>query len=164
MRTSPLRRGWGVAAAGAASLLALPLTAQAVGPDPAVPDPAAPGPHGFVHVQYDLPQKVAVGVGTPSQTPTSTSTLLAMRLAGDISYPRYGRGPFPVIVFMHGNHETCSSAIGQQFGLLIEPGSAATYSDGKCTTGYATADSVFCIADSRSYLSSPYIDEPTPTP
>jgi len=148
-----------VAAAVAASLLALPLTAQAVGPDPAVPDPAAPGPYGFVHVQYDLPQKVAVGVGMPSQTPTSTSTLLAMRLAGDISYPRYGRGPFPVIVFMHGNHETCSSAIGQQFGLLIEPGSAATYSDGKCTTGYATADSVFGIDESRSYLGYDYIEE-----
>jgi hypothetical protein len=158
--TSSLRLcGYGLAGALVAGLLALPMSARAVGPDPSVPDPSAPGPDGFVHVQYDLPQKVVVGFGTPSQTPANTSTLLSMRLAGDISYPRHGRGPFPVIIFMHGNHETCSSAIGQQYGLLIEPGSAATYSDGKCTTGSATADSLFGIDESRSYLGYDYIEE-----
>lgn len=158
--TSSLRwRGCCLAAAFLAGVVALPMSARAVGPDPSVPDPSAPGPYGFVHVQYELPQKVVVGVGTPSQTPANTSTLLSMRLAGDISYPRYGRGPFPVIIFMHGNHETCSSAIGQQYGLVIEPGSAATYSDGKCTTGSARADSLFGIDESRSYLGYDYIEE-----
>lgn len=154
-----LRRGSGVAVALAA-VMALPSAAAAVGPDPAVPDPSAPGPYGFVHVQYDLPQQVEVGVGTPSQTPATTSTLLEMRLAGDISYPRYGRGPFPVIVFMHGNHETCDSAIGQQLGLVVDPGGdLATYDGGSCSTGSSTADSALSIDEARSYEGYDYIEE-----
>lgn len=148
------------AVVAAATAAAMPACAQAVGPDPGVPNPGAPGPYGFIHTEYNLPTKVVVGVGTPSQTPTTTSTLLAMRLAGDISYPATGNGPFPVIVFLHGNHSTCLSEPAQTLGLVVDPGDAlSTYNDGSCSTGNPTLDSALAVDESRSYRGYDYIEE-----
>lgn len=136
----------------------LPLVAfsapAAAGPDEATPDPATTGRYGFQRAEYDLP-KVDVGLGTPGATST---TVLSMREAGDVYYPATGAGPFPVLVFEHGNHATCDSGSTAD-DLLVTggPGGLATFEDGDCSTGDATADAALAIQEARSYQGYDYL-------
>lgn len=61
-------------------------------------DPAVAGPHAVTYVEYDAGTVLvndAVGVTFPEQ------------LMGSIHIPS-GTGPFPVVLFEHGRHETCA--------------------------------------------------------
>ena len=102
------------------AILALPGPANAA----EIPDPATPGPFGVVRAEYDLPA-VDAGLGVAT-TP--------VRPAGDIFYPASGAGPFPVLVFMHGNHSTCTSGPEAETGLIAGPSIFADYENGGCTT------------------------------
>jgi hypothetical protein len=138
-----------VASVVASALFVLPGIARAA--TQTIPDPAVPGPYGAVRAEYDLRPKVAVGVG---------STLLQMRLAGDVYYPAAGNGPFPALVFLHGNHSTCQSGPGSQLALEVDPLTlAAKYADGDCSTGTANADATLAIDEARSYTGYDYIAE-----
>jgi hypothetical protein len=142
---------------GLVGLLA-PGAARAVGPNPAIADPSATGPYGFVRVDYDMPKMAVVGVGKPGSTVTASGTLLKMREAGDLFYPASGSGPFPVLIFEHGNHATCQSGPASTLGLEVDPGDfLSAYSNGSCTTGSATVDQLLSIQEAKSYTGYDYI-------
>ena len=143
----------------AALLLALvPSGAGAVGPVRAIADPAATGPYGFVRTEFNLPGTVTAGVGAPGTPVTASGTLLTMRQAGDLFYPASGSGPFPILIFEHGNHATCQSGPSSSLGLLVDPGdAAASYAEGSCTTSSTTADQLLAIDEARSYQGYDYL-------
>ncbi|WP_300405606.1 hypothetical protein, partial [Nocardioides sp.] len=129
-------------------------TAEAVGPSETTEDPAATGPLGFQRAEYDLPDKVDVGLG--AATPDS-STILAMRQAGVVYYPETGDGPFPVLIFQHGNHATCESGSVLDDQLLISPAFLASYSEGTCSTDDDLLDELLQIQESASYRGYDYL-------
>ena len=129
-------------------------TAEAVGRSETTEDPAATGPFGFQRAEYNLPDKVDVGLG--AATPDST-TVLAMRQAGVVYYPETGDGPFPVLVFQHGNHATCESGSVLDDQLLISPAFLATYSEGTCSTDDDLLDELLQIQESASYRGYDYL-------
>jgi hypothetical protein len=76
-----------------------------------LPDPFAPGPYTVTRVLYDAGTSV-VGGTTQGVTPYN------QELDGDIFYPsagtgQFGTGPFPLIVFAHGRHGTCTYGNGE---------------------------------------------------
>ncbi len=78
----------------------LPGTAPEPGPTRvnAGPDPVPPGPHAVRRAEYDLGDKVFQPRGLPAK----------VELAGDVHHPTdLSGGPFPLVLFMHGNHSTC---------------------------------------------------------
>jgi hypothetical protein len=63
-----------------------------------VPDPALPGPYEVTRDEYDLGDRVF----QPSDLGGK------VELIGDVHYPSdLSGGPFPLVLFMHGNHSTC---------------------------------------------------------
>jgi hypothetical protein len=63
-----------------------------------VPDPAVAGPYAVDVAEYDGGPTVLVdpkGIAYPGE------------IHGVAHYPTTGVGPFPLIVFLHGNHSTC---------------------------------------------------------
>ncbi len=71
---------------------------QSVSYAQATPDPALMGTYAVTKAQYDL--------GDQAWTPPSFP--FAVEVRGSVHYPTgLSGGPFPVIVFLHGRHETC---------------------------------------------------------
>ena len=131
--------------------------ALAVGPPATAPDPAATGRFGVTTTDYVIPGTVQVGVGTVTAAATP-STILSMRMADDITYPATGSGPFPVLIFQHGNHGTCQSGAGSELGLLVDPaGVIATYKNGSCASRAPAADPTLGIHEARSYKGYDYL-------
>lgn len=132
-----------------AGLLLLALLVPATPPGQAqaanvIPDPSVPGPFGFVRAEYDLPK----------QTVGENATTTGVRLAGDVFFPANGPGPFPVLVFLHGNHSTCESGPD---GLPVSP-FPATYEDGACAgPAGPEADAALEVDAARSYLGYDYL-------
>jgi hypothetical protein len=63
-----------------------------------VADPGRRGPFGVERAEYDLGDQVFQPSGIDEK----------VELAGDVHYPRdMTRGPYPLVLFMHGNHSTC---------------------------------------------------------
>jgi hypothetical protein len=63
-----------------------------------IPDPALPGPFEVTRDEYDL--------GDKAFQPTDLGG--KVELIGDVHYPTdLSAGPFPLVLFMHGNHSTC---------------------------------------------------------
>lgn len=79
----------------AAALAVVPSTTAAA----AAPDPAATGSHSVSTIEYDA--------GTTFVTDPSTLLTYPEQLEGAIYVPS-GTGPFPVLLFLHGRHGTCS--------------------------------------------------------
>ncbi len=64
----------------------------------AFPDPAAGGPYEVTRATYNLGKQVF----QPSEIGGKVD------LVGDVHYPTdLSAGPFPLVLFMHGNHSTC---------------------------------------------------------
>jgi hypothetical protein len=64
----------------------------------AMANPAARGPHEVSRREYDLGDQVF----QPSELPE------AVELVGDVHFPTdIENGPYPLVLFMHGNHSTC---------------------------------------------------------
>ncbi|MEX2275583.1 MAG: hypothetical protein WEA10_08515 [Actinomycetota bacterium] len=63
-----------------------------------IPDPAAPGPYEVTRQVYKL--------GNEAFQPTNIGR--AVELVGDVHYPTgLPDGPYPLVLFMHGNHSSC---------------------------------------------------------
>jgi len=61
-------------------------------------NPAVRGPHEVTRAEYDLGDQAFL----PSDLPE------AVELVGDVHYPTdISEGPYPLVLFMHGNHSTC---------------------------------------------------------
>ncbi|WHT16760.1 hypothetical protein N8J89_26950 [Crossiella sp. CA-258035] len=74
-------------------------TAQAAPAD--VPDPLVNGTHQVSEAPYDL--------GDSAYTPPGFAK--PVELAGQVYYPSdAAKGPFPLVLFLHGRHATCMSA------------------------------------------------------
>jgi hypothetical protein len=64
----------------------------------AAPDPVPPGPHAVIRAEYNLGDLVFQPRGLPAR----------VELAGSVHHPTdLSGGPFPLVLFMHGNHSTC---------------------------------------------------------
>lgn len=64
---------------------------------PASPDrPARPGPYGLQRTQVNAGQQV-VDIGAAHKA----------EFTSEVTLPSGGRGPYPVVVFLHGAHSTC---------------------------------------------------------
>lgn len=75
-------------------------------PIPAVaPDPSTSGPHVAAEQAYDF------GRMTVSDEHTGASYETDIR--GYVRYPQDALGPFPVLLLLHGRHQTCETGIGQ---------------------------------------------------
>jgi hypothetical protein len=73
-------------------------TALSEGSSPAVLDPAKPGPHDVIRRGYNLGDQVF----QPSDIGAK------VELAAQVHYPAdLENGPYPLAVFLHGNHGTC---------------------------------------------------------
>jgi hypothetical protein len=82
----------GPAARGAADPVT-PSTSATTGPDP-----AAPGPFEVTRAEYDL--------GDQAFQPSELGD--KVELVGDVHHPTdLSAGPFPLVMFMHGNHSAC---------------------------------------------------------
>lgn len=82
----------------AAALVAGTVTAPALA---AAPDPAVAGPHTVTTVEYDA--------GPTTVSDPSDGLTYQEQLQGALYVPS-GTGPFPVVVFLHGRHDTCTYA------------------------------------------------------
>ena len=64
------------------------------------PDPGLMGTHSVLKAEYDL--------GDTAYRPPATIFPYAMEVRGSVWYPTdLSSGPFPVIMILHGRHETC---------------------------------------------------------
>ncbi|MDO9407691.1 hypothetical protein [Patulibacter sp.] len=154
-------------------------------PSTTIADPTVNGPYGSLRAEFDFStyaaagiadtdgdtnvsptDKITVGVsgrpaipasGTTPAVPAVAPQLLDARLAGDIHLPAGGSGPYPVLVFVHGNHSTCQSRLAE-YGLATDPGALfAAYSGGTCTSTPAAADEALEIDAARSYQGYDYL-------
>jgi hypothetical protein len=135
-------------------------------PSTTIADPAVTGPYGSLRAEFDFPTYAAAGIpdtdGDADKTPAdkitvgSGATLLDARLAGDIHMPAGGSGPYPVLVFLHGNHSTCQSRLAE-YGLAVDAGALfATYANGTCSQD-PTSDNALGIDAARSYQGYDYL-------
>lgn len=69
------------------------------------PDPAQQGPYAVTATEYDF------GAITVSDEQTGSS--YSSDVHGYISVPTDAPGPFPVVLFQHGRHQTCETGLGQ---------------------------------------------------
>ena len=77
-------------------------------PSPAAAiDPLAQGPHGVRTIEYSAG---SLSIGLPG-TQVAGPITVEQPLEGSITYPT-GPGPWPVLLFLHGNHSTCILADG----------------------------------------------------
>lgn len=99
-----------LAAAGLLAAIPAPGRAAGGGPAPAavaLPDPAAPGPYAVTASEYQAGPTVLVdpkGIAYPGE------------IHGIAHYPSTGTGPFPLVVYLHGNHGTCRIASADAVG------------------------------------------------
>jgi len=75
-----------------------PLASATPPGSPVAADPALPGPYAAKVAEYD-------GGATVVQDPQGLT--YPSEIHGVLHYPATGAGPFPLIVFIHGNHGTC---------------------------------------------------------
>ena len=68
-------------------------------------DPAESGPLTLTSTDYDF-GRITV---TDEQTGDSYET----DVHGYVTYPTDATGPFPVLLFQHGRHQTCETTVGQ---------------------------------------------------
>jgi hypothetical protein len=71
----------------------------AAGTAAAAPDPLAPGPYAVTKLAYEDGTEIVGGGSTQYSFPQAVK--------GEISLP-VGAGPFPVVVLLHGRHQTCA--------------------------------------------------------
>lgn len=107
-----------VVAALAALLAGLPLTGSVAAPPPkpgkpgpAEPtppaDPWVPGSHGVAVAEYD---------GGPTVLTDPEGLTYPGEIRGVTHYPIDGPGPFPLVIYLHGNHATCALAGAELVG------------------------------------------------
>ena len=82
----------------------------------AVPDPLKPGRLGFNVVEYEAGE---IALTIPQVDGTSAS--FTQPLEGSVTFPT-GPGPWPVVLFLHGRHQTCIDAGAVEY--IPEAGSA----------------------------------------
>lgn len=68
-------------------------------------DPMEPGPYATVDRDYDFGRMTVRDERTDNSYETD--------IHGYIRHPEDGTGPWPVVVFLHGRHQTCETTIGQ---------------------------------------------------
>jgi hypothetical protein len=98
-----------VAVALVAAILGATATAK-------VPDPLRPGKLGVNVAEYGAGE---IALTIPQLDGTSAS--FTQPLEGSVTFPT-GPGPWPVVLFLHGRHQTCIDAGGVEF--LPDAGSA----------------------------------------
>jgi dienelactone hydrolase len=125
------------------------LGAATYGSSTTVPDPTTLGAYTPVNADYS---DGTVQLGTDAEN-------FPVRIAGDVWYPAQGSGPFPVIVFLHGQHEYCEfddptglSGTGGEGGgtvsAVLQTGGdeLSTYDQGQCESevplGLATSTEI----------------------
>jgi hypothetical protein len=81
-----------------------------------VPDPLKPGELGVNVVEYEAGE---IALTVPQLDGTSAS--FTQPLEGSVTFPT-GPGPWPVVLFLHGRHQTCIDAGGAEY--IPEAGSA----------------------------------------
>ena len=81
-----------------------------------VPDPLKPGKLGVNVVEYEAGE---IALTIPQVDGTSAS--FTQPLEGSVTFPT-GPGPWPVVLFLHGRHQTCIDAGGLEY--LPDAGSA----------------------------------------
>jgi hypothetical protein len=109
-----LPRGFGVSVA----LASVSLVAAIPGAPAAarVPNPLKPGKLGVNEVEYKAGE-IALTIPQPDGIEAS----FTQPLEGSVTFPT-GPGPWPVVLFLHGRHQTCIDAGGVEY--VPEPGSA----------------------------------------
>jgi hypothetical protein len=88
------------------ALAAMILVAPAVAK---VPDPLKPGRLGVNVVEYEAGE---IALTIPQVDATAAS--FTQPLEGSVTFPT-GPGPWPVVLFLHGRHQTCIDAGGVEF-------------------------------------------------
>jgi hypothetical protein len=81
-----------------------------------LPDPLKPGKLGVNVVEYEAGE---IALTVPQVDGTAAS--FTQPLEGSVTFPT-GPGPWPVVLFLHGRHETCIDAGGVEY--IPEAGSA----------------------------------------
>jgi len=81
-----------------------------------LPDPLEPGKLGVNVVEYEAGE---IALTIPQVDGTAAS--FTQPLEGSVTFPT-GPGPWPVVLFLHGRHETCIDAGGVEY--IPEAGSA----------------------------------------
>ena len=67
-------------------------------------DPGLPGTHTVIKAEYNL--------GATAYTPPPTIFPYALEIQGSVHYPAdINAGPYPVLFFLHGRHETCYDSV-----------------------------------------------------
>src|SRR4051812_2739664 len=68
------------------------------------PDPGLIGTHAVIKGEYNL--------GDLAYTPPASAFPSSLEVRGSVHYPAdLSSGPFPVLVWLHGRHETCYDSI-----------------------------------------------------
>ena len=143
----PGRPGW---ARSASALVALVLALGLIGGYAPSPTDAAPGsgaalalgPYRYVERSYDLGRVDLSVLGADGRTHR-----LPTRLVGEITAPVGLAGPLPVVLFLHGAHQSCAEG---PYGLIS--------SDFPCPPGWEPVESypgyryVARVLASRGYL------------
>lgn len=94
--------------------VAAPAPAWPLLPEP-LADPLANGPLAWTTVDYDLGETKVGGADAKHDDYEYDS-----RIRGTITVPE-GPGPFPLAVFLHGQHTTCAGPDGSQGGDCSQP-------------------------------------------
>ncbi|HLE48403.1 MAG TPA: hypothetical protein VI818_08910, partial [Candidatus Thermoplasmatota archaeon] len=109
-----------LAGAGCVAPTATQLAQTPKGPPPEVlPDIEASGPFEVARVEYDFGP-------VPLIFQDSRGAPYPSRLQGSLHFPTTGQAPFPLVVFMHGRHSTCSYAGTEFLGPAVCPDTPAT--------------------------------------
>ena len=92
-----------------------------------MPDPAAIGPHAVTKLVYSA--------GSTTLTDPNGRNEVSQRLRGNLHVPS-GTGPFPVIAFMHGRHNTCETAGQNGVSIFTCPQDNAISNEDRSYEGY----------------------------
>jgi hypothetical protein len=105
-----------------------------------IPDPGAPGPLAVTREEYDF--------GDTAFAPTDFPGPVELRAS--IHYPTTLSGaPFPVILFLHGRHETCFNGNGKGAAFLQWP---CTFAQTQPIPSYKGYDYVAQVLASHGYV------------
>ena len=102
----------------------IPVRAMAVTTSPPNADPAESGGFDVSVAEYD---------GGPTILVDPQGLTYPGEVHGVVHYPTTGAGPFPLVVYLHGNHGTCAFA-GVELSSYPCPSTPAT---GQCRDGAA---------------------------
>ena len=103
------------------------------------PDPGIIGPHAVIKAQYNL--------GDLAYSPPSFP--VAVEVRGSVHYPAdLGNGPYPVLMYLHGRHETCFTTASPGSTALAWPCAAGDES----ITSYEGYDYSAAFMASHGYI------------